>query len=74
MAKGLGLDPEVLRECLRNDTVTSLCEKDEDKDAGRFRLTFFSAARRLRLIVDAGGAILKTTAGDHRRKTTGAGG
>ena len=66
MAKGLGLDPEVLRECLRNDTVTSLCEKD--------RLTFFSAARRLRLIVDAGGAILKTTAGDHRRKTTGAGG
>ncbi|AZL58201.1 hypothetical protein EI545_04715 [Tabrizicola piscis] len=68
VAKGLRLDPEVLREQLRSGAVTSLCEKGEGEDAGRFRLTFFSANRRLRLVVDASGAILTTSTADYHRK------
>jgi hypothetical protein len=68
VAQGLRLDLEVLREQLRNGSVTSLCEKGEGEDAGRFRLTFFSGNRRLRLVVDASGAILTTSTADYHRK------
>lgn len=68
VAKGLRLDPEALRDHLRRGTVTSLCEKGEAEDEGRFRLTFLSPTRRLRLVVDATGAILTTSTADYRRK------
>lgn len=68
VAQGLRLDPADLRAMMRSGDVTSLCEKGEDGDAGRFRLTFFSPTRRLRLIVDESGTILKTTAADYSRK------
>jgi len=68
VARGLRLTPEVLRDHLRSGTVTSLCEKGEGDDAGRFRLTFFSPTRRLRLIADETGKILTTTTADYRRK------
>ncbi|MDP2080354.1 MAG: DUF6522 family protein [Pseudotabrizicola sp.] len=68
VAKGLRLDAEALRDHLRSGTVTSLCEKGEAEDEGRFRLTFFSPTRRLRLVVDATGAILTTSTADYSRK------
>lgn len=68
VAKGLRLDPEALRDHLRCGNVTSLCEKGEGEDEGRFRLTFFSSTRRLRLVVDASGVILTTSTADYGRK------
>lgn len=68
VAKGLRLDVETLRAALRDGSVTSLCEKGMEKDAGRFRLTFFSPTRRLRLIGDEGGAVLQTSTADYARK------
>lgn len=68
VAKGLRLDVDALRAALKDGTVTSLCEKGMEQDAGRFRLTFFSPTRRLRLVVDEGGAILQTSTADYARK------
>ncbi|MDT8854239.1 DUF6522 family protein [Paracoccaceae bacterium Fryx2] len=68
VARGLHLTPEALRDALHAGLVTSLCEKGEDEDAGRFRLTFYSPTRRLRLVVDAGGAVLQSSTADFRRK------
>ena len=67
VAKALQLDPEALRAALRSGAVTSQCETGIDEDAGRFRLTFFSATRRLRLTVDASGTVLQTSTADYRR-------
>ncbi len=71
VAKALQMDPEELRAALRSGTVTSQCETGMDEDAGRFRLTFFSTTRRLRLTVDAGGTVLQTSTADYRRKPGG---
>ncbi len=68
VAKGLKLDPEALRAALHDGTVTSRCEAGEGDDAGRFRLTFFSPTRRMRLIVDATGTVLQRSSADHTRK------
>ena len=68
VAKALKMEPEALRAALRSGAVTSQCETGMDEDAGRFRLTFFSATRRLRLTVDASGEVLQTSSADFRRK------
>jgi hypothetical protein len=44
---------------MRKGTLTSLCERGLDRDAGKFRLTFFHGRRRLRLIVDAAGNVIE---------------
>lgn len=67
VARALQMEPEALRAALRSGDVTSQCETGLDEDAGRFRLTFFSATRRLRLTVDASGEVLKSSAADYRR-------
>tara|TARA_B100002049_G_C15735142_1_gene232133 strand:+ start:35 stop:334 length:300 start_codon:yes stop_codon:yes gene_type:complete len=43
---------------LRVGEITSRCETGVDDDAGRWRLTFYSDGRALRLVVDEAGAIL----------------
>lgn len=58
IAAAFGLDPAQLQEKMRAGDVTSLCEKGEDDDAGRFRLTFMHGGRALRLTVDAQGRVL----------------
>lgn len=68
VAKALQLDPEALRAALHSGEVTTLCEKGEDADAGRYRLTFFSPNRRLRLIVDEAGTVLQSSSADYRRR------
>jgi hypothetical protein len=68
VASGLRLDPDTLRDMLRSGLVTSVCEKGEDEDAGRFRLTFYSPNRRFRLIVDAAGVIVQSSTVDYRRR------
>jgi hypothetical protein len=52
-------------ELLRNGAITSRCERGIGEDEGRFRLTFFHAGRRLRLVVDADGRILQRSRIDY---------
>jgi len=59
LGEGLGLEPSRVPELLRSGAITSRCERGFGKDEGRFRLTFFHAGRRLRLVVDAAGRILQ---------------
>ncbi len=68
VAAGLQLDPEALRQGLHNGHVTSRCETGQDEDAGRFRITFFSPTRRLRLVVDVQGAVLQRSSADYTRR------
>ncbi len=59
LGQDLRLDPAAVRTLLREGRITGRCERGEDADAGRHRLTFFYGNRRLRLIVDAAGNILR---------------
>ena len=68
VAAGLQINSEALRQGLRDGHVTSLCETGQDEDAGRFRITFFSPTRRLRLIVDAHGAVLQRSSAHYIRR------
>lgn len=64
VAAGLNIDPPLLLERLRDGSVTSLCERGVDDDAGRYRLTFFSETRRFQIITDDAGNILQRLALD----------
>ncbi len=59
IAEGLGLALPVFRSQMRAGRITSLSERGIAADNGRHRLTFFSDHRRLRLIIDASGAIVQ---------------
>jgi hypothetical protein len=65
LGRSLGLDPSRVPELLRNGAITSRCERGIDEDEGRFRLTFFHAGQRLRLVVDAAGRILQRSRIDY---------
>ena len=53
-----GLPPAEVPAKLRAGDITSRCETGVDEDAGRWRLTFYSGGRALRLVVDESGTIL----------------
>lgn len=59
IAKGLGLDPRSVQEMMRAGSITSVCERGIGEDEGRFRVTFFTRSRRLRLVVDETGRVLQ---------------
>lgn len=61
LAQALRIEEEALKLGMRDGTITSRFERGEDEDAGRFRLTFYSAERRVRMIVDATGTVLKSS-------------
>ena len=69
VAVGLRLTPGALRSALQGGTVTSRCEAGVGEDAGRFRITFFSANRRMRLIVSVDGTVLQKTTADYTRRS-----
>lgn len=58
IASGLGVTEARLQRMMSEGRVTSRCERGVDEDSGRYRLTFFSARRRLSLTVDADGQII----------------
>jgi hypothetical protein len=64
VAEGLKITPSLVQEQMRKGKITTLCERGIDDDQGRHRLTFFSASRRLRLLVDDNGNILQRSAVD----------
>jgi hypothetical protein len=63
VAKGLRLEPSLIQKRMREGTITSLCERGID-DEGRYRLSFFSENRRLRLVVDDEGSVVQSSAID----------
>jgi hypothetical protein len=65
VAAGLGLDPAVVPAYMREGRITSRYERGVDDDAGRHRLTFYFANRRLRLILDGSGNILQRSVLDY---------
>ena len=56
---GLGVDASLVPGLLRAGQITSFCERGVDNDRGRFRLTFFHEGKRLRLVVDELGRVLR---------------
>ena len=70
IARSLHLTPDEVMQGMRSGAITSICEQGQEEDAGRYRLTFYSAKRRLRLTVDAGGAILKRSSSDFTRQVS----
>ncbi len=68
IAKGLGMHLDALRLAMQDGQVTRIVEKGEAEDAGRFRVTFYSPHRRLRLLFDAKGTLLQTSSADYSRK------
>jgi uncharacterized protein DUF6522 len=64
IAEGLGMALPTFRAEMRAGRVTSVVERGVDTDLGRHRITFFSAHRRFRLIVDQHGVILQRSALD----------
>jgi len=55
----LGVPPPGVQELMRNNEITSACERGEGEHEGQYRLTFFYKNRRARLAIDASGRILK---------------
>jgi len=64
LAAGLGLEASRVPELLRSGAITSRCERGTNEDEGRYRLSFFYAGRRLRLITDASGRVLQRSSID----------
>lgn len=61
IAKGLGIEPGLVQVQMQNGEITSLCERGVDDDAGTFRLSFFTEHKRLRVIVDEAGEVIRRT-------------
>jgi hypothetical protein len=59
VAEGLGIALPLFREEMQAGRITSVCERGIDADQGRHRITFFSAHRRFRLVVDQNGTIVQ---------------
>ena len=64
LAEALGLEPLTVLRLVRSGEITTCCERGLGADAGRYRLTFFQGSKRLRLVVDEHGCILKRTSID----------
>lgn len=52
IGKEFGLPPGEVAQRMRDGRITSRCEKGVDADEGRWRLTFYSDGRALRLTLD----------------------
>jgi hypothetical protein len=53
------MEAAVLQERMRAGKITGRCEHGIDEDEGRYRLTFFTERRRLRLVIDKTGKVLQ---------------
>lgn len=55
----LELPADSVQELMRRNEITSVSEHGEGEHEGQHRLTFFHESRRVRLVVDGSGRILK---------------
>ena len=60
IANGLDLDPSLVAALMKAGEITSACERGEDADAGRYRLSFFHGDQCFRITIDTAGGILAT--------------
>ncbi len=59
IAYGFDLATQMVQSLMRIGELTSLCEKGENEDMGRYRLTFFYKSRRFQLVINSTGKILQ---------------
>jgi hypothetical protein len=59
LGKSLGIEVSQVQALMRVGKITSTCERGVGEDAATYRLTFFHANRRLRLIVGEAGNIIR---------------
>lgn len=59
IAEAFGIAPEKLMEIVRQGDITSQSEHGIGEDAGNYRLTFFLDNRRLRIIVNESGDVIR---------------
>jgi len=64
LGHGLGVDASLVPGLLRAGQITSFCERGLDNDRGRFRLTFFHKGKRLRLVLDELGRVVRQSTMD----------
>ncbi|MEC5293869.1 DUF6522 family protein [Aurantimonas sp. C2-6-R+9] len=64
LAKAFRIEADDLKQGMRDGTITSRFERGADEDAGKVRLTFFAASRRVRMTIDESGTILTCSAID----------
>jgi hypothetical protein len=62
IAQGLGLEPGLIQPMMQDGKITSLCERGVDEDAGTYRLSFFTVSKRLRIIVNDAGEVVRQSA------------
>ena len=55
----LNVSPSGVQALMRNNEITSLCERGEGEHAGQYRLTFFHKGRRARLSIDESGQVIR---------------
>ncbi|ABV94044.1 hypothetical protein Dshi_2308 [Dinoroseobacter shibae DFL 12 = DSM 16493] len=67
LAEAFGIAPSMVHPGMKSGDITSLCEKGEGSDAGRWRLTFYHAGRAFRLTIDDTGQVLRRTRFDAPR-------
>jgi hypothetical protein len=58
VARGLGLEVAEFRQLMDQRKITVLCERGTGADAGLYRVSFYHAGKRLRLVVDGGGNLV----------------
>ncbi|MFY1706855.1 DUF6522 family protein [Tritonibacter scottomollicae] len=58
VAKAFGIAPDVVRQEMRDGTITSQSETGVAEDAGRMRVTFYREDRVFRLVIAETGEIL----------------
>lgn len=59
IAKSLGVGVNLVQPLMREGKITSRCERGIDRDAGRYRLTFFHGRRCLSFVIDESGEIIE---------------
>jgi hypothetical protein len=59
VADGLGLAATQVPTLIRSGEITSICERGVEDDERRYRLTFFHAGKRFRLVVDSEGRLIR---------------
>jgi hypothetical protein len=63
IAEGLGIDPSIVHDCLRQGKITARYERGIDEDEGMHKLSFFAGHWRFQIVVDeAGNVIQQSTA------------
>lgn len=58
VAEAFGITAASVQGLMQSGAITSRCEKGEDADEGRWRLTFFYNGRAFRLTVDEASNII----------------